>query len=45
MTITQEAHMYSFHTSKCNFGEIFFLFFFNTALNARISVAANVEYP
>ena len=27
MTITQHAHIYSFHTSKFNFGEIFFLIF------------------
>ena len=27
MTITQHAHIYSFHTSNFNFGEIFFLFF------------------
>jgi len=27
MIITQHAHIYSFHTSKFNFGEIFFLIF------------------
>ena len=27
MTITQHAHIYRFHTSKFNFGEIFFLKF------------------
>jgi len=27
MIITQRAHIYSFHTSKFNFGEIFFLIF------------------
>ncbi len=27
MIITQHAHIYSFHMSKFNFGEIFFLIF------------------
>jgi hypothetical protein len=27
MIVTQHAHIYSFHTSKFNFGEIFFLIF------------------
>jgi hypothetical protein len=27
MIVTQHAHIYSFHTSKFNFGETFFLIF------------------
>ncbi len=31
MTITQHAHIYSFHTSNFNFGEFCFNFFINSA--------------
>jgi hypothetical protein len=31
MTITQHAHIYSFHSSNFNFGDFFLFFFINTA--------------
>jgi hypothetical protein len=31
MTITQHAHIYSFHTLNFNFGDFFLFFFINTA--------------
>jgi hypothetical protein len=43
MTITQHAHIYSFHTSNFNFGEICFLFFINTAHNTDIADDSNEE--
>ena len=40
MIITQHAHIYSFHTSKFNFGEIFFLMFLSIQPLVRVD-----EYP